>query len=86
MQGPHFETPAEIRAIRILGGDTVGMSTVTETLTAGHCGLKVLSFSFCKNMAAGILEQPLSDEEVNEVGRNISSHLAAYMYELVGQL
>ena len=86
MQGPHFETPAEIRAIRILGGDTVGMSTVTETLTAGHCGLKVLSFSVCTNMAAGILEQPLSDEEVNEVGRNISSHLAAYMYELVGQL
>ncbi|MBW9212706.1 MULTISPECIES: purine-nucleoside phosphorylase [Terrabacteria group] len=86
MQGPHFETPAEIRAIRILGGDTVGMSTVTETLTAGHCGLKVLSFSVCTNMAAGILGQPLSDEEVNEVGKKIAKDFAAYMRELVGEL
>ena len=51
--GPNFETPAEIRMFRILGADAVGMSTVTEALTAAHCGLPVLAFSIITNMAAG---------------------------------
>lgn len=57
--GPHFETPAEIRAMRILGGDTVGMSTITESLTAAHCGMKVLGLSLVTNMAAGVLDDLL---------------------------
>ncbi len=75
--GPQFETPAEIRAIRTLGGDAVGMSTVTETLTAGHAGMDVLGFSLITNMAAGVLNQPLSDEEVGVVARASADKLGA---------
>ena len=63
--GPQFETPAEIRAARILGGDAVGMSTVTEALTAAHCGMEILALSLMTNMAAGVLPQRLSAEEVS---------------------
>ncbi len=62
--GPQYETPAEIRAARILGGDAAGMSTAPEVITAAHCGMQVLGFSLLSNMAAGILDQPLSEEEV----------------------
>ena len=75
--GPQFETPAEIRAIRVLGGDAVGMSTVTETLTAGHAGMEVLGFSLITNMAAGVFDQPLSDEEVGVVARASADKLGA---------
>ncbi|MFB0972931.1 MAG: purine-nucleoside phosphorylase [Tissierellia bacterium] len=64
--GPQFETPAEIRAARILGGDAVGMSTVTEIITAAHAGMKVLGLSLMTNMAAGVLDQPITVEEVDE--------------------
>ena len=64
--GPQFETPAEIRAARILGADAAGMSTVPEVIAAAHCGMKILGFTLCANMAAGILPQPLSEEEVLE--------------------
>ncbi len=63
--GPQFETPAEIRAVRILGGDAVGMSTVTEALTAAHCGMQLLALSLMTNMAAGVLDEPLCGEEVS---------------------
>lgn len=66
VNGPQFETPAEIRAFRTLGGDAVGMSTVFEAIAAAHCGLPVLAFSMITNMAAGVLPQALSGEEVNE--------------------
>ena len=62
--GPQYETPAEIRAVRVLGGDAVGMSTAPEVIVAGHCGMEVLGFTLLSNMAAGILDQPLSEEEV----------------------
>ena len=62
--GPQYETPAEIRAARILGGDAVGMSTAPEVIAAGHAGMEVLGFSLLSNMAAGILDQPLSEQEV----------------------
>lgn len=62
--GPQYETPAEVRAARILGADAVGMSTAPEVITAGHCGMRVLGFTLLTNMAAGILDQPLSEEEV----------------------
>lgn len=64
MPGPQFESPAEICAIRVLGGDAVGMSTVTEALTAAHCRMPFLGISMITNMAAGVLEQPLTSEEV----------------------
>ncbi len=62
--GPQYETPAEIRAARILGGDAVGMSTAPEVIVAGHCGMDVLGLTLLSNMAAGILDQPLSEQEV----------------------
>ena len=83
MQGPQFETPAEIRAIRMLGGDVVGMSTVTEALTAAHCGLPVLGISFVSNMAAGVLDQPLTIEEVKEVGDRIKDPFSKYVLDIV---
>lgn len=66
--GPQYETPAEIRAVRILGGDAVGMSTAPEVIVAGHCGMEVLGFTLLSNMAAGILDQPLSEQEVLDAG------------------
>ena len=66
--GPQYETPAEVRAARILGADAVGMSTAPEVIVAGHCGMEVLGFTLLSNMAAGILDQPLSEEEVLEAG------------------
>ena len=62
--GPQYETPAEVRAARILGGDAVGMSTAPEVVVAGHCGMEVLGITLLSNMAAGILDQPLSEQEV----------------------
>ncbi len=64
MPGPQFETPAEIRAIRMLGGDAVGMSTVVEAMAARQAGMEILGISFISNLAAGMTEQGLSDDEV----------------------
>lgn len=86
MPGPQFETPAEIRAIRILGGDTVGMSTVTEALTAAHCGMKVLGFSVVTNMAAGVLDRPLTTEEVTVTAHAVAAEFSAYMEKLIGSI
>ena len=62
--GPQYETPAEVRCARILGGDAVGMSTAPEVIAAAHCGMEVLGLTLLSNMAAGILDQPLSEQEV----------------------
>jgi purine-nucleoside phosphorylase len=64
--GPSYETPAEVQMIRMLGGDAVGMSTVPEVIIARHAGLKVIGISCISNMAAGILDQPLTHDEVIE--------------------
>lgn len=71
MTGPQYETPAEIRAIRALGGDAVGMSTVPEVIVARHGGMKVLGISCITNMAAGILDQPLNHEEVTQTANRV---------------
>jgi purine-nucleoside phosphorylase len=74
--GPSFETPAEIRMIRTLGGDAVGMSTVPEVIVARHAGIRVLGISCITNMAAGILPQPLSHEEVMETAERVKVDFA----------
>lgn len=84
--GPQFETPAEIRAARVLGGDAVGMSTVTEALTAAHCGMPLLCLSVMTNMAAGVLNRPLTSEEVDETARTISKRFSAYVAKIVGAM
>ena len=84
--GPQFETPAEIRAARLLGADAVGMSTVTEALTAVHCGLPLLALSVITNMAAGVLDQPLSAKEVDEAAEKISGAFSDYMKTIVAAI
>jgi purine-nucleoside phosphorylase len=75
--GPQFETPAEVRMARVLGADACGMSTVPEAIVAAHCGMKVLGFTLCTNMCAGILDQPLSGEEVMEIAAISSKKFSA---------
>ena len=86
MPGPQYETPAEIRAIRLLGGDAVGMSTVTEALTAAHCGLPLLALSVMTNMAAGVLEKPLSQEEVIETADAIEEPFTNYVKKIIARM
>ncbi len=81
--GPQYESPAEIRAARILGGDAAGMSTVTEALTAAHCGIPVLGLSVMTNMAAGVLDQPLTSEEVTETSLRVAGEFEKYFTEIL---
>ena len=84
--GPQFETPAEVRMARILGADAVGMSTVPETIVAAHCGMQVLGFTLCTNMAAGVLDQPLSGEEVLEAAREAKPRFTALVKACLEQV
>jgi purine-nucleoside phosphorylase len=77
--GPSYETPAEIRYLRTIGADLVGMSTVAEVLAARHMGIKVLAISCVTNMAAGILDQPLSHQEVLETGEKVRGQFEALL-------
>lgn len=86
MNGPSYETPAEIRMTRVLGADAVGMSTVPETIAARHCGMKVLGVSCITNMAAGILKQPIFHEEVVETSRRARGAFAALLKEIVREI
>ena len=76
MSGPTFETPAEIRMVRAIGGDAVGMSSVPEAIIANHAGLEIIGISFLSNMAAGVLDKPLSNVEVTEAGLQVESRFA----------
>ena len=88
--GPSYETPAEIDHLRRIGADLVGMSTVAEVIAARHMGLNVLAISCVTNMAAGILDQPLSHAEVIETGERVKSTfealLRAVLPRIAGQL
>ena len=84
--GPQYETPAEVRAARLLGADAVGMSTVPEAITAAHCGMDVLGFTLCTNMAAGVLDQPLSGEEVIAAGQAAGPRFSALVKACLARL
>jgi purine-nucleoside phosphorylase len=77
--GPSYETPAEIEYLRRIGADLVGMSTVAEVIAARHMGIEVLAISCVTNMAAGILDQPLSHAEVMETGERVKSTFEALL-------
>ncbi len=84
--GPSFETPAEIRAFRILGADAVGMSTVPEVIAASHCGLQVLAFSLITNMASGVSGQQLSQQEVIDIGTRKGHTMQQLVFEIVRKI
>src|SRR6266481_4336917 len=86
LSGPSYETPAEIRYLRTIGADLVGMSTVPETIVARHMGIKVLAISCVTNMAAGILDKPLSHEEVLETGRRVGRDFVALLRTVLPQI
>lgn len=81
--GPSYETPAEIRFLRTIGADLVGMSTVAEVIAARQLGMNVLAISCVTNMAAGILDQKINHEEVLETGRRIAGQFKALLREVV---
>jgi len=85
-QGPMFETPAEIRALRGMGADAAGMSTVPEVIVAVHSGIKVLGISCMTNMASGILDIPLTHAEVMETGKQIEKSFSKYVREIIAKL
>ncbi len=86
MNGPSYETPAEIRMTRALGADLVGMSTVPETIVARHCGMRVLGISSVTNMAAGVLKQPINHEEVLAVGESIKAPFRKLVTAIIDQM
>jgi purine-nucleoside phosphorylase len=85
LPGPHFETPAEIRMLRTLGADLVGMSTVLEAIAARAAGLEVLGLSLVTNLAAGLTGQPLSHQEVIAAGDAAAGRMGELLRELVSR-
>ena len=84
--GPSYETPAEIRYLRMIGADAVGMSTAAEAVAARHMGVEVLGISCITNMAAGVLPQPLDHREVMETARRVRDRFVALLEEIIGRL
>lgn len=84
--GPQFETPAEIRAARILGADAVGMSTVTEALTAAHCSMPLLAAAVITNMAAGVTSNKLSFDEVDVTADAIADKFGDYIEKIISEV
>ena len=83
LTGPSFESPAEIRMLRTLGCDAVGMSTVVEAIAANHCGMKIGGISCVCNLAAGMTRSPLSHEEVQEAAKKASADFKKLVYESI---
>ena len=86
VHGPSYETPAEIRFLRTIGADAVGMSTVPEAIAARHMGIEVLGISCITNAAAGVLPKPLNHDEVMEVARQVRGRFAALLEGIIGRL
>jgi len=86
LSGPSYETPAEIRMMRLLGADAVGMSTVPEAIVARQMGLRVLGFSCITNMAAGVLDKPINHEEVIETGERVRETFAELLRRVIPNL
>jgi len=86
LPGPHYETPAEIRMLRTLGADLVGMSTVHETIAARAAGAQVLAVSLVTNLAAGMTGQPLSHDEVLEAGRQSATRMGALLGAVIARV
>jgi purine-nucleoside phosphorylase len=86
LTGPSYETPAEIRYLRTIGADVVGMSTVPEVIAAAHMGIRVLGISCVTNMAAGILDQPITSEEVMETGERVKADFVALLRAVIPRM
>jgi purine-nucleoside phosphorylase len=86
MLGPSFETPAEIKFLRTLGADLVGMSTVPEVIAARHMGLEVLAIACVTNMAAGITGEKITQEEVLETGERLRGKFLALLRAVVPKI
>ena len=86
MKGPTFETPAEIRALRILGADAVGMSTVPEAIIAHHCGIRSVAVSCITNMAAGVLDEVLSYDDVKNTAERVKVQFKQIIKEFIDEL
>ncbi|HEV3038695.1 MAG TPA: purine-nucleoside phosphorylase [Candidatus Angelobacter sp.] len=86
VSGPSYETPAEIRFLRTIGADIVGMSTVPEVIVARHCSMKVLAISCVTNMAAGVLDQPINHAEVLETGERVRGAFVGLLKALIPKM
>jgi purine-nucleoside phosphorylase len=86
LHGPSYETPAEIRFLRTIGADAVGMSTVPEALVARHMNMDVLGISCITNPAAGVLPEPLHHDEVMEVARRVTGEFSALLEGIIERL
>ena len=84
-RGPQYETPAEIRAVRALGADAAGMSTVPEAIVARHCGMRILGISLITNKAAGLGGSRLSHEEVGEIARNSKLNFVSLVQDIINE-
>ena len=86
LRGPSYETPAEIRFLRAIGADLVGMSTIPEVIVSRQMGVNVLGISCVTNMAAGILDQPLNHDEVLETGRRVAGEFKSLLREVIPEI
>lgn len=86
LTGPQYETPAEIKFIRTIGGDAVGMSTACEAIAAKHMGMDICGISCITNLACGMSDQPLNHEEVQVVANQVATDFTKLMKEIIGTL
>ena len=85
-KGPQYETPAEIRVVKMLGADAAGMSTVPEAIVARHCGMDILGISLITNKAAGLSEGELSHEEVTATAALAKSNMVTLLRNVIGEM